>query len=170
VHGLLRDALAKIAGSICSYAAELVFTLGAATPLVIHQATTRVSALVAEIGPKISGLKTSVTDLDSLMHQLRDILNDIPRFLGDRYSVPNHPGLRWSNVLDDPAHMLQGMSVGDAIRLLDLKPQYQQLLRSDPALWDKAVSDALREGIPSNATDAAKVLEDAIRRQVAGHP
>jgi len=170
VHGLLRDALAKIAGSICSYAAELVFTLGAATPLVIHQATTRVAALVAEIGPKISGLKTSVTDLDSLMHQLRDILNDIPRFLGDRYSVPNHPGLRWSNVLDDPAHMLQGMSVGDAIRLLDLKPQYQQLLRSDPALWDKAVSDALREGIPSNATDAAKVLEDAIRRQVAGHP
>ena len=114
VHGLLRDALAKIAGSICSYAAELVFTLGAATPLVIHQATTRVAALVAEIGPKISGLKTSVTDLDSLMHQLRDILNDIPRFLGDRYSVPNHPGLRWSNVLDDPAHMLQGMSVGDA--------------------------------------------------------
>ena len=62
------------------------------------------------------------------------------------------------------------MSVGDAIRLLDLKPQYQQLLRSDPALWDKAVSDALREGIPSNATDAAKVLEDAIRRQVDGQP
>ena len=84
--------------------------------------------------------------------------------------MPNHPGLRWSTVLDDPARLLRGMSVGDAIRLLDLKPQYQHLLRSDPALWDKAVSDALREGVPSNATDAAKVLEAAIRRQVDGHP
>ena len=40
------------------------------------------------------------------------------------------------------------MSVGDAIRLLDLKPQYQHLLRSDPALWDKAVSRRAARGHP----------------------
>jgi hypothetical protein len=170
VHGLLRDALSKIVGSILSYLAELVFTLGAATPLVIAQATTRVSALVAEIGPKVSGLRTSVTDLDSLMHQLRDILNDIPRFLGDRYSVPNHPGLSWSDTLHAPRQVLQGLSADDGIRLLNLDPKYAHLLRSDPGLWDRAVTDALREGVPSNATEAAKVVEDAILRQVHGHP
>lgn len=165
VHGLLRDALSQIAGAICSYAAEFVFTLGAATPLIIHQASTRVSALVAEIGPKITGLKNSVTDLDSLLRELRDILNDIPRFLGNRYSVPNHPGLRWSDIVNDPVSGLRGMSVNDAIRVLNLKPQYQHFLQNNPALWDKVITDAFRSGQPSNASDAAKAIHAAIDRQ-----
>ncbi|MEO5609065.1 MAG: hypothetical protein ABIQ61_01425 [Ornithinibacter sp.] len=166
VHGLIRDALSQIVGAICSYVAELVFTLGAATPLVIHQATTRCSALAAEIGPKISGLKNSVTDLDSLLRELRDILNDIPRFLGDRYSVPNHPGLKWSNILSDPAHMLQGMSVGDAVRLLGLDPKFARLLQNNPDVWRTVVDDAVRDGIGSNAADAAKALREALQRHL----
>jgi hypothetical protein len=168
VHGLLRDALSSIAGAILSYVGELAFTLGAATPLVIHQASTRVSALVTEIAPKISGLKTSVTDLDSLLRELTDILNDIPRFLGNRYSVPNHPGLRWSSVLEDPVASLSGMSVNDVVRFLDLKPNYAHIVTGDPALWDRAVHDAFQQGVPGNASDAAKALREAIERQVEG--
>ncbi len=168
VHGLLRDAIAQIAGAICSYVTELVITLGAATPLVIHQATTRVSALAAEIGPKIKGLKTSVTDLDSLMRELRDILNDIPRFLGNRYSVPNHPNLRWSNVVNDPNHLLQGMSVRDAMNLVNVKPQYRHILANDPALWQKVIAEAFRDGVPGNATDAGKNINEAAQNQIDG--
>lgn len=170
VHGVLRDALAQVAGALCSYVAELVFTLGAATPLVIHQATTRISALAAEIGPKIKGLKNSVTDLDSLMHELRDILNDIPRFLGDRYSVPNHPGLNWRTVLDDPNQLLNGMSVRDAMNLIDLKPKYQHLVQDNPELLRKAIREAIHDGLPANATDAGKKIREAVERQLAGHP
>ena len=168
VHGLIRDALSTIAGAILSYVAELVFTLGAATPLVIHQASTRVSALAAEIGPKITGLKNSVTDLDSLLSALRDILNDIPRFLGNRYSVPNLPGLRWSNVLDDPVTNLRGLSVRDVIDHINLKPEYAHIVTRDPALWDRAVADAIRLGAPTNLTDLAKALREAVERQIEG--
>lgn len=168
VHGLLRDALSQICGAILSYVAEFVFTLGMATPLIVHQASTRVSALVAEIGPKITGLKNSVRDLDSLLSRLRDILNDIPRFLGDRYSVPNHPGLRWSNVMDEPIRNLRGLSVDDALRVVDLRPKYQHFLRNDPTLWRRAVEDAFSESVPSNATDAGKAIMEAIDRQMSG--
>lgn len=166
VHGLLRDALSQIAGAICSYAAEFIFTLGAATPLIIHQASTRVSALVAEIGPKITGLKNSVTDLDSLLHQLRDILNDIPRFLGNRYSVPNHPNLRWSDIVNDPVSGLRGMSVRDAMRLINVKPKYRHLVENDPALWDQVIRDAFDDSKPANITDAGKAINEAIERQL----
>ena len=166
VHGLLRDALSQIAGSILSYVAEFVFTLGAATPLIIHQASTRVSALVAEIGPKITGLKNSVTDLDSLLSELRDILNDIPRFLGNRYSVPNHPNLRWSDIVNDPVAGLRGMSVTDAMRLVDVKPKYQHLIQNNPALWDQVVRDAFNDSAPGNLSDAGKAINEAIERQL----
>ncbi len=169
VHGLLRDALSDIAGSILSYIGELVFTLGAATPLVIHQATTRVSALAAEVGPKIKGLKDSVTDLDSLVSELRDILNDIPRFLGDRFSVPNHPGLRWSNVLNNPREVLGNLTVGEAVRILNLDDAYAHILSGNPRLWARVVDDAVREGLGSNGADAAKALKEALERQLHGH-
>jgi hypothetical protein len=170
VHGMIRDALAQIAGAVLSYLSELVFTLGAAAPLVIHQATTRVSALAAELGPKIAGLKTSVTDLDSLVRELRDILTDIPRFLGDRYSVPNHPNLRWTNALEDPAEVLGGISVRDGIRMVNLEPRYAHIVTQNPQLWERAVSDAVRQGLPSNSADAAKVLREAVMRQIDGNP
>ncbi|MFC7491675.1 MULTISPECIES: hypothetical protein [unclassified Knoellia] len=174
VHGLIRDALAQIAGAICSYVAELVLTLGAATPLVIHQATTRVSALCAEVLPKIKGLKNSVRDLDTLISQLKDILNDIPRFLGDRYSVPNHPNLKWRNVLHDDLPHFPGTSVNDWIREINLKPQYAHILAKDPNLWSKVISDAFQNGTPNNLNDAAKAIHAAVDRQMesrdhAGH-
>lgn len=166
VHGLLRDALAQIVGAICSYVAELVFTLGLATPLVISQATSRVSALSAEIGPKIRGLKNSVTDLDSLMSELRDILNDVPRFLGDRYSTPNLPGVQWRTVLDDPLTGLHSFSVRQRLALVQAKPKYAHLVENNPALWHKAVNDAFADATPNTVNDLLKALNDALERQL----
>ncbi len=166
VHGLLRDALAQIAGAICSYVAELVFTLGLATPLVISQASSRVSALAAEIGPKLKGLKTSVTDLDSLMSELRDILNDIPRFLGDRYSTPNLPGVRWRTILDDPIGGLHAFSVRQRLALVEANPRYAHIVTGDPALWRKVVNDAFQDATPNTVNDLVKALNDALERQL----
>ncbi|CAN7506794.1 hypothetical protein [Knoellia sp. LjRoot47] len=174
VHGLVRDALAQIAGAICSYVAELVITLGAATPLVIHQATTRVSALCAEVLPKIKGLKNSVRDLDSLVSSLKDILNDIPRFLGNRYSVPNHPNLRWRNVLHDELPNFPGTTLNDWIRQINVKPDYAHILSRNPDLWSKIIRDAFADGTPNNINDALKAIHAALDRQLgsvdhAGH-
>lgn len=176
VHGLLRDALAQIVGAICSYVAELVITLGAATPLVIHQATTRVSALAAEIVPKIKGLKNSVRDLDELVSKLKDILNDIPRFLGDRYSVPNHPNLKWRNVLNEDGGWLKKIpgidkaTVSEQLAVVQARQKYKWLIDRDPAAFNKAVSDALNDAKPTNVTDALKAIADALDRQTKREP
>lgn len=179
VHGLLRDALSQIVGAILSYLAELAITLGLATPLVIEQASTRVSALVAEIVPKVKGLKNSVTDLGSLQHQLRDILNDIPRFLGNRYSVPNHPNLHWSDVLNRDVPALRrlarpggpGWSAKDLFKWTAERDGHeiiQWMRTADPKLLDKAITDAFKDGIPSNVSDAGKRLKESILRQIEG--
>lgn len=78
VHDLVRDALSDIIGSLISYALELVVTLGAATPLVIHQATTRVAALASTVGSKVRALVRSATNLKDLVRGLRQIIGDIP--------------------------------------------------------------------------------------------
>lgn len=70
VHGIVRDAIATIVGSIVSYAAELVLTLGTATPLVIEQVTTRVSAMATKLGTQITDLIRSVKSLRDLIGRL----------------------------------------------------------------------------------------------------
>ncbi|GAB3074122.1 hypothetical protein [Pedococcus soli] len=173
VHGLVRDALAQIVGALCSYVAELVITLGAATPLVIHQATSRVSALVAEIGPKLKGLKSSVHSLDELTSGLKDILNDIPRFLGDRYSVPNHPELKWDDI---PSRNLkwaerikampggEGLTLGERIRLINMQDEYKHLLGTGQDAWEGLVKEALASSAPNNVNDAIRRI-----RELAGN-
>jgi len=179
VHALLRDALSQIVGAILSYLAELAITLGLATPLVIEQATTRVSALAAEVVPKVKGLKNSVTDLGSLQSALRDILNDIPRFLGSRYSVPNHPNLHWRDVVNQDLPSLNwlkgqagtGWNVKDLFRWTAERDGHeiiQWMRTADPKLLDKAITDAFKDGVPQNLADAGKALKDAIERQMKG--
>ena len=51
VHDLVRDTLASLVGSIISWAAEAVFTLGLATPVIVGQVSTRVSSLATKVGP-----------------------------------------------------------------------------------------------------------------------
>lgn len=51
VHDLVRDTLAQLVGSIISWAAEAVFTLGLATPpVIVGQVSTRVSSLATRVG------------------------------------------------------------------------------------------------------------------------
>ncbi|MDQ4215259.1 hypothetical protein [Microbacterium capsulatum] len=71
VHDLVRDALAQLVGSLISYAAELVFTLGLATPLVIEQASTRVASLVGKFSKKIPDLVDAIRRLAGLLEKLK---------------------------------------------------------------------------------------------------
>lgn len=84
VHGTVRDVLAQVVGALISYAAELVCTLGLATPLVIEQASTRVADAVAEVGGKVKavveasdGLKAALKNVDHFLDDVRGVLDKL---------------------------------------------------------------------------------------------
>ncbi|WP_431837135.1 ADP-ribosyltransferase [Cellulomonas sp. Y8] len=74
VHDLVRDTLAQLVGSIISWAAELVLTVGLATPYVVSQVTTRVSSLAVRVGRSVTGLLTSAKSLKGLLEAMKDVL------------------------------------------------------------------------------------------------
>lgn len=73
VHDLVRDSLSQLVGSLISYAAELVLTLGLATPLVIEQASTRVASLVGRFAKKIPELVEAIRQLGKLVDDLQNL-------------------------------------------------------------------------------------------------
>jgi hypothetical protein len=73
VHDVVRDAIATVVGAIISYAAELVVTVGLATPLVIEQVSTRVASLVGKVGKSITRLLESGKALESLLKSLEEL-------------------------------------------------------------------------------------------------
>ena len=77
VHGIVRDVIAQICGAIVSWAAELVFSLGLATPLVIEQATTRISDAVTKISTKVTGLVQSCHALEELLRKLDSAVTEL---------------------------------------------------------------------------------------------
>ncbi len=86
VHDVVRDAIAQVAGAICSYAVELVVTLGAATPLIIEQATTRAAALTTRVSAYIDNLLSSfrslrglLDDLGALLRRFKKAFDDVPK-------------------------------------------------------------------------------------------
>jgi hypothetical protein len=74
VHDVVRDAISQVVGAVISYAAELVISLGLATPLIIEQVTTRVSSLVSRIGKTITDLVSSGKALKGLLDELGELL------------------------------------------------------------------------------------------------
>lgn len=74
VHDITRDAISTIVGAIISYAAELVFSLGLATPLVIEQVSTRVASLAGRVGKAITRLLESGKALKGLLDKLQALL------------------------------------------------------------------------------------------------
>jgi hypothetical protein len=70
VHDLTRDAIAQVVGSVISYAATLAVSLGTATPYVVAQATSRVSALATRVGTTVTKLLRSGDELMRLIDQL----------------------------------------------------------------------------------------------------
>lgn len=85
VHDIVRDAIAQVLGAVASYAAELIFTAGLATPLVIEQAATRAAALAARIGKYVTRLLTSFRNLDELLSGLRRLFDDLGRLFDDLF-------------------------------------------------------------------------------------
>ncbi|WP_309133731.1 glycohydrolase toxin TNT-related protein [Cellulomonas sp.] len=85
VHDIVRDAIAQVLGAVASYAAELIFTAGLATPLVIEQAATRAAALAARIGSYVTRLLTSFRNLDELLSGLRRLFDDLGRLFDDLF-------------------------------------------------------------------------------------
>lgn len=104
VHDLIRDCLCDIIGSLISYAAELILTLGAATPLVIQQASTRVAALSAKVGPQVSGVVHSGQSLAEKLDDLRAIIDEMPRWFREGApAVPLTPAGRHAPRTSDEA-------------------------------------------------------------------
>lgn len=73
VHDVVRDAIAQVVGSVISYAATLVVSLGTATPYVIAQATSRVASLSTRVGSMVTKLLTSGKQLMKLLDKLGDL-------------------------------------------------------------------------------------------------
>lgn len=76
VHDVVRDAIAQIVGAIISYAAELVCSLGLATPLVIEQASTRVASVSTRVGESVSRGVESLKSLSGLLEKLKGLIKE----------------------------------------------------------------------------------------------
>ena len=90
VRAMVRDGVATLVSRLLVYAAELVGTLGLATPLVVEQ----VSALCAAWGARIAGwLRALITSLARLMHKsqrLGDLVEALTRRVGTKTSPGHH--------------------------------------------------------------------------------
>ena len=82
IHDLVRDAIAQLVGSVISWAAEAVFTLGLATPVIVGQVTTRVASLSARVGKfvtkvidAIRTLSRHLDELKALFRRLSDLID-----------------------------------------------------------------------------------------------
>ncbi|MDR1431656.1 MAG: hypothetical protein LBI99_06010 [Propionibacteriaceae bacterium] len=83
VHDIVRDAIAQVAGAICSYILELIFTAGLATPLVIEQAATRGASIAGRVTKSITRLIDSTTALAKHSDELANLLTTASRKLAD---------------------------------------------------------------------------------------
>ncbi|WP_217616536.1 hypothetical protein [Cellulomonas sp. GbtcB1] len=92
VHDLVRDTLAQLVGSIISWAAELVLTVGLATPYVVSQVTTRVSSLAVRVGRSVTDLLTSAKSLKGLLEAMKDVLARLASGVRGRLPGAGRPG------------------------------------------------------------------------------
>lgn len=86
VHDLVRDTLAQLVGSIISWVAEAVFSVGLATPVIIGQVTTRVSSLATKVGKSVTDVLTSAKSLKNLLEALEGALGGVAK--GIRAKLP----------------------------------------------------------------------------------
>ncbi|NHD18904.1 MULTISPECIES: hypothetical protein [unclassified Actinopolyspora] len=77
VRSLVRDLLAGLAGAMVSYALELAGTLGAAAPLVIEQALTRIATTGGKIARTIAKLVQTISALGDLLGPLKTALEGL---------------------------------------------------------------------------------------------
>jgi hypothetical protein len=116
VHDLVRDTLAQLVGSIISWAAEVVFTLGLATPVVVTQVATRVSSLATRIGRSVIDVLTSAKSLKNLLEAMRDALARLASGVRGRLPGSGAAGSGAAEVAGDAARRSGADLAGDAGR------------------------------------------------------
>ncbi|MFI7525392.1 RHS repeat-associated core domain-containing protein [Nocardia salmonicida] len=75
----MRDLVAQTVGRLAVWAAELVFSVGLATPLVAVQATAYIAKTVATISKLFSKLAKTMAKLKPLLKQLKSAFGDIAK-------------------------------------------------------------------------------------------
>ncbi|MEU4813212.1 DUF6531 domain-containing protein [Nocardia fluminea] len=79
VREMVRDLVAQTVGRLAVWAAELVFSVGLATPLVAVQATAYIAKTVATISKLFSKLAKTMSKLKPLLKQLKSAFGDIAK-------------------------------------------------------------------------------------------
>ncbi|MFC6012571.1 DUF6531 domain-containing protein [Nocardia lasii] len=79
VREVVRDLVAQTVGRLAVWAAELVFSVGLATPLVAVQATSYIAKTVAMISKLFAKLSKTMNNLKPLLKQLKSSLGDIAK-------------------------------------------------------------------------------------------
>ncbi|WP_446223137.1 RHS repeat-associated core domain-containing protein [Nocardia sp. IBHARD005] len=79
VRETVRDLVAQTVGRLAVWAAELVFSVGLATPLVAIQATAYIAKTVATISKLFSKLAKTMAKLKPLLKQLKSAFGDIAK-------------------------------------------------------------------------------------------
>ncbi len=95
VRMMVRDAIAVLASRLISYAAEELFTLGLATPVVVAQVSTLCASWAARIAGWLRGLVHSLERLRGLAGRMGDAIEAIKKLLtrlrsrGDGLTTPS---------------------------------------------------------------------------------
>lgn len=79
----IRDLLATLAGALVSWAIELACTLGAAAPLVVAQATTKIAQVVRMVASMLKALGKALSSALTWLVQLRDLFDAFWRALNE---------------------------------------------------------------------------------------
>lgn len=74
VHDIVRDVLSQLVGSIIAWAAEAIFTLGLATPVIVAQVSSRVSSWVTKIGKNVTDAISSCRALSKLLDEISTLM------------------------------------------------------------------------------------------------
>ena len=86
VRIMVRDAVATVVSRLAVYAAELVGTVGLATPLVVEQVSTLCASWAARIARWLRALIDSLRRLSDAVRLLASRISDLGRLLGKHKS------------------------------------------------------------------------------------
>ena len=142
VRMMVRDAIATLVSRLVTYAAEAVFTLGLATPLVVERVATLCASWAARIARWLKDLIASLARLRDVVAKITQAVEALKKLLG-----------RLRRSVDEP-------SVLDRVRKRGAGPQQLYSLASVRRI-------AAKYGIDISPLDIS--LGDKVRRGTCGH-
>jgi uncharacterized protein YukE len=92
VREVVRDMIADLVGRLISWAAEIGFTLGLATPVVAAQASAAVAKWAAKIGDILKKLVRTISKLVPLLRRLGDVFAKVRKVMDDLKGVARRGG------------------------------------------------------------------------------